>query len=81
MMLSRRELLKSMTLGAGAGLVGGGVFALGASRMARAQAGRVLDVAVVGFSLGIHVPSMAAMKEILPTLPGYAAAKTTRFAS
>ena len=81
MMISRRELLKSMTLGAGAALAGGGALDVMASRIVQAQAGRVLDIAVVGFSLGIHVPSMVAMKEILPTLPGYAAAKTTRFAS
>ena len=56
-------------------------YAAAAGRPAWAQAGRVLDIPVVGFTLGIHVPSMAAMKEILPTLPGYAAAKTTRFAS
>ena len=81
MSVTRREALKVLALGAGAGAIGGGVLGAAAGRPAWAQAGRVLDIPVVGFTLGIHVPSMAAMKEILPTLPGYAAAKTTRFAS
>ncbi len=81
MSVTRREALKVLALGAGAGAIGGGVLGATAGRPAWAQAGRVLDIPVVGFTLGIHVPSMAAMKEILPTLPGYAAAKTTRFAS
>ena len=81
MSVSRRDALKVLAVGAGAGALGGGLLVAAAGRPAWAQAGRVLDVPVVGFTLGIHVPSMAAMKEILPTLPGYAAAKTTRFAS
>jgi NitT/TauT family transport system substrate-binding protein len=79
--VTRREALKVLALGAGAGAISGGILEAAAGRTAWAQAGRVLDIPVVGFTLGIHVPSMAAMKEILPTLPGYAAAKTTRFAS
>lgn len=81
MKISRRDLLKSLAMGAAAGALGGCILESAAGRTAWAQAGRVLDIPVVGFTLGIHVPSMAAMKEILPTLPGYAAAKTTRFAS
>jgi NitT/TauT family transport system substrate-binding protein len=81
MMISRREVLKSLAMGAGAGLLGGGAVDFAAGRAAQAQGGRVLDIAIVGFTLGIHVPSIVAMKEILPTFPGYAAAKTTRFAS
>lgn len=79
--MSRREMLKSLALGAGVGVAGGSGLAAAFGRPAWAQAGRMLDIPVVGFTLGIHVPSMAAMKEILPTIPGYAAAKTTRFAS
>jgi NitT/TauT family transport system substrate-binding protein len=75
-MLTRRELLHGMSVGIGAGLLGGGLH-----RPAWAQGGRALDIPIVGFTLGIHVPSIAAMKEILPTLAGYAPAKTTRFAS
>lgn len=78
MMISRRDVLKSMAGGAAVGILGG---RLAGSVPAWAQSGRVLDIAIVGFTLGIHVPSIAAMKDILPTFPGYAAAKTTRFAS
>ena len=81
MMLSRREVMKVLAFGAGAGVLGETMLSLGGRSSVWAQGGRVLDIPVVGFTLGIHVPSMAAMKEILPTLPGYAAAKTTRFAS
>ena len=81
MMLSRREAMKALAFGAGAGALGETMLSLGGRTSVWAQGGRVLDIPVVGFTLGIHVPSMAAMKEILPTLPGYAAAKTTRFAS
>ncbi|MCX5733777.1 MAG: ABC transporter substrate-binding protein [candidate division NC10 bacterium] len=81
MMLSRREAMKALAFGAGAGVLGETMLSLGGRSSVWAQGGRVLDIPVVGFTLGIHVPSMAAMKEILPTLPGYAAAKTTRFAS
>lgn len=78
MMISRRDVLKSMAGGAAVGILGG---RLAGSAPAWAQSGRVLDIAIVGFTLGIHVPAVAAMRDILPTLPGYAAAKTTRFAS
>ncbi len=81
MTISRRDMLKSLAVGVGSGLAGGGALDAALGRAAWAQTGRVLDIPIVGFTLGIHVPSIAAMKEILPTLPGYAAAKTTRFAS
>lgn len=61
--------------------MGGSALDLVAGAPAWAQGARTLDIAIVGFTLGIHVPSIAAMKEILPTLPGYTPAKTTRFAS
>ncbi len=78
MTISRRDVLKSMAGGAAVGILGG---RLTGSVPAWAQSGRVLDIGIVGFTLGIHIPSVAAMKEVLPTFPGYAAAKTTRFAS
>ena len=79
--VTRREALKALAITAGASALGGGALWGANGVPAWAQSGRVLDIAIVGFTLGIHIPSMAAMKEILPTLPGYAAAKTTRFAS
>ena len=80
MMISRREMLKTLAVGTGAAVTGGSSLEV-FGRTAWAQGGRVLNIPVVGFTLGIHVPSMAAMKEILPTIQGYSAAKTTRFAS
>lgn len=81
MKLTRREALQAVAIASGAGLVGAGLLDLAARPAAWGQGPRTLDIAIVGFTLGIHVPSIAAMKEILPTLPGYTAAKTTRFAS
>jgi NitT/TauT family transport system substrate-binding protein len=81
MFVSRREALKALTLGAGAGLLAGGLLESAGLRPAWAQAGRVLDIPIVGFTLGIHIPNMSAMLDILPTMSGYAPAKTTRFAS
>jgi len=43
-----------------------------------AQAARSLEVNLLGFALGIHVPTTAALFEILPTYPGYAAPKAHR---
>jgi len=80
-MFTRREALKLLTLGAGVGFVDGRLQDAFEGATAWAQTGRVLDIPIVGFTLGIHVPSIVAMKEILPSLPGYAPAKTTRFAS
>ena len=77
--LSRRDVLKTLALGAGASVLGEPMLAGGST--AWAQGGRVLDIPIVGFALGSHVPSLVAMKDILPTFPGYAPAKTTRFAS
>ncbi|HTU02645.1 MAG TPA: ABC transporter substrate-binding protein, partial [Candidatus Sulfotelmatobacter sp.] len=77
MRMTRREAIRLLGLGAGAGALS----SMAAPRAARAQAGRVLDVPIVGFALGSHIPSIVALKDILPTFPGYAPAKTTRFAS
>jgi len=75
MRMTRREAVRLLGLGVGA------LGTLGAPRSGWPQGGRVLDVPIVGFALGSHVPSLVALKEILPTFPGYAPAKTTRFAS
>ncbi len=79
MKLSRRDVLKTLAVGAGASLLG--TSRLPGGGAAWAQGGRALDIAIVGFALGSHIPSLVAMKDILPTFPGYAPAKTTRFAS
>ena len=77
--LSRRKVIKGLTVAAGAGVLGRSMLPVG--DVAWAQGGRALDIPIVGFALGSHVPSLVAMKDILPTFPGYAPAKTTRFAS
>lgn len=60
MLLSRRHVLKT---GAAAGLL--------PLAPAWAQAGRQLKVNQLGFALGIHVPTTAALVDIMPTM-GYA---------
>ena len=45
---------------------------------AMAQQRRTLDLQLLGFALGIHVPATAAFMSILPTMPGYAEPKTAR---
>ena len=72
-MLTRRDALKSAAIGTGLGMTG--------SLSAFAQAARTLEVPLPAFTLGIHVPSVAAMREILPTLGNYAPTKTVRLDS
>jgi len=45
---------------------------------AAAQAGRSMQINLLGFALGIHVPTTAAVMDIMPAYPGYAAPKTQR---
>jgi NitT/TauT family transport system substrate-binding protein len=72
-MPTRRDALKTVGLGAGMGIVSGfDVFA---------QDKRILEIPLPAFTLGIHLPSVAAMREILPTLGSYAPAKTVRLDS
>jgi NitT/TauT family transport system substrate-binding protein len=53
--------------------------AVGAGRRpAAAQSGRTLNIQLLGFSLGIHVPAIAAVSDGLPKMPGYAPPKLTR---
>jgi len=56
----------------------GGLAALGAGGPALAQAGRSLKLNLLGFALGIHAPSTAAIKDLLPAMPGMAAPQTNR---
>ena len=43
-----------------------------------AAADRVLTINIVGNSLGVHIPYMAALNEILPSMKGYGKPKWTR---
>jgi NitT/TauT family transport system substrate-binding protein len=58
--------------------LGAGLAAIGGAVPAAAQATRALNLNLLGFALGIHVPSTAAVNDILPTLPGMTAPRVTR---
>jgi NitT/TauT family transport system substrate-binding protein len=76
-MLHRRNALK--LLSGTAALAGGGIpLSSLISGPSAAQAGRSLQVNLLGFALGIHVPTTAALKDILPSYPGYTEPKTQR---
>lgn len=68
---NRRDVLGLLS-GATALAAGGMPFSVAA------QAARSAQINLLGFSLGIHVPTMAAITEIMPSFPGYAAPKTQR---
>jgi NitT/TauT family transport system substrate-binding protein len=63
-MLTRRGLL------AGSGLA--------VSGLARADGGRSLKINLLGYCLGDHVPTTAAVMEMLPQTPGFAPPQTAR---
>ncbi len=75
MTISRRNALGLLSAGTAAGLTGGRILP------ASAQAPRILNVNLLGFSLAIHVPAMAGLFDILPTFPGYGPPKIQRFSS
>lgn len=67
MPLHRRDLIAS---GAAAGLI--------VPRAGRAAPGRSLNISLLGYCLGIHVPTTSALVDTLPGVPGLAAPKLTR---
>ena len=75
-MITRRNLLKGAALGTGVGLLTSQPFSFGGIMAAQA-AGRALKMNIPGNTLGVHVPYMAAMNEILPSM-GYAKADWER---
>lgn len=52
--------------------------ALAASPIARAQTGRSLKINLLGYCLGDHVPTTAAIMEMLPQTPDFAKPQTAR---
>lgn len=78
MKMTRRDTLKTLAIGASAGVAGAGWLGGAGSREAAAQGGRVLDLKLLGYSLGIHIPSVAAALDLLPESPGYAAPRMAR---
>ena len=75
-MINRRTLLQGMAVGAGSGLLAAQPFGPGGLQSALA-AGRELTMNIPGNSLGVHIPYMAAINEILPSM-GYAVPKWDR---
>jgi NitT/TauT family transport system substrate-binding protein len=74
---SRREALNLLAGAAGAGLAN--VLPMPALAVpAAAQAGRSLEVNLLGFALGIHVPTTVAVFDLLPAMAGYAPPRTQR---
>lgn len=69
--MRRRDFCRTLSIGLGGALVPWAGSAL-------AQSKRELDLQLLGFALGIHVPAMAAINEVLPGMAGYAAPKTAR---
>ncbi len=77
MRVSRREAMRMLSTGVAGSLLGAGLAGRGGGRAA-AQGGRSLGINLLGFSLGIHIPSIAAVFDLLPSMPGYARPKTAR---
>jgi ABC-type nitrate/sulfonate/bicarbonate transport system substrate-binding protein len=71
-MLTRHGILRVLLIGFLTGIFGLGILQpVGA-------ADRVLTINIPGNTLGVHVPYMAALNEILPSMPGYAKPEITR---
>lgn len=73
MLMNRREALRWLSTGAAVSLTGARV-----GRPAAAQGARVLTINLLGYSLGIHIPGVSAVLDLLPALPGYAPPKMAR---
>lgn len=71
-MTTRRDIIKGVAAAAAIGAAPGPWSAV------NAQARRTLSINIVANTLGIHVPYMGALEEILPTMPGYGPPKVER---
>ena len=76
--MKRREASRALALGLGAAMLRGAAVAVPGIGTALAQQRRTLDLQLLGFALGIHVPATAAFMSIMPAMPGYAEPKTAR---
>jgi NitT/TauT family transport system substrate-binding protein len=76
-MITRRTVLISFVLVTGAILLWGGLSGIGLPGTA-AAADRVLTINIPGNALGVHIPYMAALEEIIPSMKGYGKPKWTR---
>lgn len=80
---SRRDLMGGLARIGGAGLCAGALGAgmLGAAALpgaALALEHRVLDIKIVGFTLGIHIPAVYALRHGVSELPGYGPSNVVR---
>lgn len=69
MPLTRRTVLTAMATAGGAGLFGVPAFATDK---------RGLDISIVGFTLGIHIPAVYALRQGIAEMPGYARSNVSR---
>lgn len=76
--VKRREASRALALGLGGAFLRSAAVALPGIGTVAAQSRRALDLQLLGFALGIHVPAIAASMSILPAMPGYAVPKTAR---
>jgi len=73
MPICRRDALKILSAGAGAGFLGS-LPLPGATK----DPDRILNIELLGFQLAIHIPATAAVIESVPAMPGYGAPKIAR---
>lgn len=76
--MKRREFCRTMSAGLGGAIIGASPLGLPLINAAWAQSPRTLDFQLLGFALAIHVPALAGIQSILPTMQGYAAPKIAR---
>jgi len=76
--MKRRDASRALALGLGGAMLRSTAVALPGIGTALGQPRRALDLQLLGFALGIHVPATAAFMSILPAMPGYAEPKTAR---
>jgi NitT/TauT family transport system substrate-binding protein len=76
--MKRREASTALALGLGGAMLRSAAVAMPGIGTVMAQPRRTLELQLLGFALGIHVPATAAFMSILPTMPGYAEPKTAR---
>jgi len=76
--MNRRDAAKALALGVSGAMLRGAALSVPGIGVALAQGKRALDLQLLGFALGIHVPATAAFMSIMPSMAGYAEPKTAR---
>jgi len=78
MNMTRRSLLKALSIAVPSGTLANVVLDSFVSRAGWAQDKRILTVNTVANALGIHIPGIAAIFEVLPSMPGYGVPQLNR---